>query len=245
MRFFRVHDIESTSKAQCCISTEIPELTLSNIIANMDRSKYLNDHERLNRYINKLRKVFKMIGEGINHLHLQGVIHGHLDMHTCGKFNDGWKVLDLIGSATIGSTITVKRTGYISPPEAVGTVEEPMRSIVANVSLDIWAFGKLMYEVLVGKQLIQIDQINSHKMVETDGIFLHKLRNWNEDDLSLVVAEVESAGVGTLAADLISHCLCPFPEHRPKDMRDVLSHPYWNESKSIQSSFRKTKRHYL
>lgn len=245
MRFFEVNDLESSSKPQFCISIDQPELTLSDIIFNMDRSKYLDDHERLTRYINKLRKVFKMIGEGINHLHSQGVVHGHINTNTCGKFDDGWKLLDLIGSNTIGSYLSTNRTSQSSPPEAVISEGKNMTSfrlsdhIVANISLDIWAFGKLMYEVLVGKQLIEID---SHKMVETDDLFLGTLKNWNEDDLSNVVTEIETAGVGTLAADLISHCLCPFPEHRPKDMKDVLTHPYWNELKSFQNNARKSKR---
>ncbi len=56
MRFFSVNNIESTSQPQYCIAIDVPDLTLSNIVSNMDRSKYLNDQERLNRYINKLRK---------------------------------------------------------------------------------------------------------------------------------------------------------------------------------------------
>ena len=245
MRIFQVNNLESSSKPQFCISIDQPELTLSDIISNMDRSKYLDDHERLTRYIYKLRKVFKMIGDGINYLHSQGVIHGHINANTCGKFDDGWKLLDLIGSDTIGSYLKTDRINQSSPPEAVigegkNTSNFKLSErIMANISLDIWAFGKLMYEVLVGKQLIQID---SHKMVETDDLFLGKLKNWNEDDLSNVVTEIETAGVGTLAADLISHCLCPFPEHRPKDMSDVLTHPYWNDSKSFQNVVKKSKR---
>jgi serine/threonine protein kinase len=247
MRFFHVDELESSNKSQnqFCIAIDDPILTLSKIIASMDRNKYRNDHERISRYINKLRKVFRMIGEGIYHLHQQGVVHGCIDTDSCGKFEDGWKVLNLIGSQYVGKPISSHRMGTSVPPEAVQITGRTNNISVraqtsANVSMDIWAFGKLMYEVLSGKQLLPVSGNNSinnnsdindsHKMViEEDKAFLRKLRNWNEDNLSFVVAEIEAVGVGTLAADLISHCLCPFPEHRPKNMKEVLAHPYWNE----------------
>lgn len=243
MKFFPVSELESSTKSQNqhCVAIDNPILTLSSIVSSMDRNKYTNDHERINRYIGKLRKVFFMIGEGINHLHLQGVVHGHIDATSCGKFEDGWKVLDLIGSQCKGKPFRNGRICSSIPPEAIqisGRTNSISISshIPADTSMDIFGFGKLMYEVFTGKQLIQIP-IDSHKMVDEDEFVLRALKNWDEKNLSSVVSEIESAGVGTLAADLISHCLCPFPEQRPTSMKEVLAHPYWNESKnSIQGS---------
>lgn len=243
MRFFHVSELESSTKSQnqYCIAINDPIITLSNIVSSMDRNKYMNDHERVNRYVGKLRKVFWMIGEGIHHLHKQGVVHGCIDAESCGKFDDGWKVSNLIGSQNVGKSFSISRVVNSIPPEAIHTNGRTTSIVVpveipANTSMDIFSFGRLMYEVFTGKQLISVD---SHKMVDEDDHFLLVLKNWNEENLCTVVSDIESAGAGTLAADLISHCLCPFPEHRPKSMKEVLAHPYWNESKNCSQGLNK------
>jgi len=235
MRFFHVDKLESSTKSknQYCIAIDEPILTLSNIVSRMDRHKYMNDNERIFRYMNKLRKVFWMIGDGVNQLHNQGVVHGRIDADSCGKFDDGWKLLNLIGSQRVGQPINANRLKHCPPPEAVHVSRRTGRVAVsksteANVSVDIFGFGRLMFEVFTGKDIISV---NSHKIADSDEIFLQALKNWDEDSLSTIVMEVESVGVGKLAADLVSRCLCPFPEHRPKNMEEVLSHPYWSESK--------------
>ncbi len=236
MRFFHVDEQESSNKShnQFCIAIYDATVTLSAIISSMDRNDIRNDYERINRYIAKLRRVFRVIGEGIYHLHQQGVVHGHIDADSCGKFDDGWKLVGLIGAQNMGQPMSIHRIGRSAPPEAIQVIGRTSRVSIqdhlpAVASIDIWGFGKLMYEVLVGKQILPVD---SHKMVDEDVTFLRNLKNWDEDSLGTVVAEIEEAGAGTLAADLISHCLCPFSEHRPKSMKEILAHPYWNENDS-------------
>ena len=257
MRFFHVGELESSTKMknQYCIAIDKPILTLADIISNVDRKKYLNDHNRMSRYMTKLRKVFWMIGEGIQYLHEQGIIHGHIVAKTCGKFDDGWKLLDLIGSCEIEEQLSSNRFGSSIPPEAVETIanhngrnnggkkKRLVEHMSASVSIDIFSFGKLMYEVFTGNKLIQEHNANSHKMVgkvngqiddnnnhQHDLESIEVLGNWDEENLSVVVSEIECSGVGTLAADLISHCLCPHAQSRPKSMNEVLAHPYWSSN---------------
>mmetsp|Transcript_13122 Transcript_13122/g.15281 ORF Transcript_13122/g.15281 Transcript_13122/m.15281 type:complete len:785 (+) Transcript_13122:341-2695(+) len=241
MRFFQVNKSESTNKAQnqYCIAVDSPSgITLSRIVSNMNSDRYQNDNDRLSRYISKLCKVFQMIAEGLHLLHQQGVVHGHIHAGACGKFDDGWKLMDLIGSQFIGKDLSIYRMDTSAPPELVrfeGRSKKPMvdEIVFARASIDVWGFGKLMFEVLTGKDLLPVD---SHKMVDEDEAFLRRLGSWDEDDLSNVVAEVEASGAGTLAADLVTHCLCPLPEHRPKSLKEVLAHPYWNDSKLARRS---------
>jgi len=179
-----------------------------------------------------------MIGESIEFLHDHDVIHGHLMLEFCGKFDDGWKLIDIAGAHNIGESMPLNHTNASAPPESVtfgnghsrgrGTPAFRER-ITASPSLDIWAFGKLMYEVLIGENILPIDPNQS---VGSDERYLYLLGNWNEESLKNIVADVEASGEGALIADLISHCLCPQPDDRPKSMQDVLSHAYWNSTSS-------------
>merc|ERR1719276_62498 len=100
MHFFRINSIDSNQNYgshQYCIAMDKPLLTLANIASSLEKKRYKKDLSRLHRHIWKLRKVFNVIGDGIYFLHQQGVVHGNIALDTCGKFDDGWKLLNLIG----------------------------------------------------------------------------------------------------------------------------------------------------
>jgi len=139
-----------------------------------------------------------------------------------------------VGVQFIGRDLPLVRFRRCAPPEAVLVVDDggggggrPRRfelseNFQASYSLDIWAFGQLMFETLVGKPLFRSSSDLDNNIRAT----VHILGGWNEDNLRDVIHEVEVAGIGTVGADLISHCLCPHPEDRPKSMEKISVHPY-------------------
>ena len=176
--------------------------------------------------------VLFQIAKGIEHLHNQGVVHGRICLDACGKFEKGWKLTDLIGVQFIGHKLPLSRYSNCAPPEAVQVLDNSAQcdnfcsrhtlceTMTATESLDIWAFGSLMYEALVGKPIFETLELK-----DTQTIL--KLGTWDDDNLRYIIAKVETCGIGTIGADLISHCLCPHPEDRPKSMGDIIGHPFW------------------
>jgi len=222
-----------------CVIIESPLLTLKSIVSSMAKQNYRTDHDRFEAYLEKIQKVFRKIGHSISMLHRQSIIHGNLQLDSCGKFEDGWKLTGLIGCQMNGNPMATAHMDAAVPPEVVTfkgaqrDTPQLLESYPASPALDIWAFGKLLYEVFVGKPLIPRE---SGKKMEDDKRYLHILGGWSEENLFQVVSNVEDSGNGTLAADLISHCLCKRPELRPKSMEDVLSHPYWSASPTQRRS---------
>jgi serine/threonine protein kinase len=202
----------------------------------MAKKEYKNDNDRLQAYLAKIRKVLKTIGNSICFLHKQNIVHGNLHSQCCGKFEDGWKLSEFLGVQSFGDLISTSHMIHSLPPESVtfkGGKGHVLKTITASPVLDIWAFGKLMFEVLVGKPLLPHDLTVDRKH---DQRYLQSLGNWNQDDLTDVVTKIENSSNGTLAADLISHCLCKRPELRPRSMDEVLSHSFWTASLSQRRS---------
>ena len=232
MHFFRINSIDSNQNYgshQYCIAMDKPLLTLANIASSLEKKRYKKDLSRLHRHIWKLRKVFNVIGDGIYFLHQQGVVHGNIALDTCGKFDDGWKLLNLIGVQNLGEEVVTSRMGFSIPPEGIKQRSARINeTLIASPTIDIWAFGKLLFEVLVQKPLISFD--SSESIERQDSRLLKELGDWNEENLGYVVAELEMIGIGHLGIDLISHCLC-HREERPQSMQEVMSHSFWNESR--------------
>jgi serine/threonine protein kinase len=222
-----------------CIIIECPLLTLRNIVSSMTKQNYRTDDDRLDSYMSKIQKVFRKIGHSISALHKHNIVHGSLQLDSFGKFEQGWKLKGLIGSQRKGNPMQTVHMDESVPPEAVtytgnhGEIPQLLETCPATPEIDIWAFGKLLYEVFVGKPLIPRE---AGKSMKEDQTYLHTLGEWNETNLMEIVATIEETGNGTLAADLISHCLCKRPERRPQSMEDVLSHPFWSASPAQRRS---------
>jgi serine/threonine protein kinase len=174
-------------------------------------------------------------------LHEVGVVHGDVCLENCGKFEDKWKLMSSLGMQPIGKRFDSARMGESSPPEAVEMLHNVVETrgqesssrratfkgdIVAGPAVDMWAFGKLIYEVLTGEPLIRFD---SNKDTRYDNRALLKLVGWNEGDLRNVVNSLEDSGVSNLGVDLVSHCLLPDPSERPSTMDEILDHPFWKD----------------
>jgi len=102
-----------------------------------------------------------------------------------------------------------------------GTRYSYKNEIVATPAVDIWAFGKLFYELLSGHELANCD--SPHQ-------FAKFLAHWNDEKLLNIIESLEKSAVDSLAADLVFHCLSTNPQNRPRSMSDVLSHSFWRSN---------------
>jgi serine/threonine protein kinase len=243
---FGVHEQDGQSSDatphQYCVAVELPSLTLDRVVVSMlENQDYKRNPDMRNRYFSKVCMVLRLIAKSIRHLHEVGVVHGDVCLGNCGKFDDKWKLMSSLGTQPIGKRFDSARMGESSPPEAVEMLRNVVETrgqetasrraafkgdIVAAPAVDMWAFGKLIYEVLTGEPLIQFDP---NKDTRHDNRALLKLVSWNEDDLQNVVDKLQDSGVSTLGIDLVSHCLLPDPGERPSTMDEILDHPFWKD----------------
>ncbi|KAK1748926.1 ankyrin repeat domain-containing protein [Skeletonema marinoi] len=121
-------NIPSGVKLYHCVAVSKSKLSLSRVVAGMPRNhEYRADLNLLKRYFSKVKSIMFRVGEGI------------FKLHACGPFS-------------------MTRLGAHSPPEAFVSSQKESSSasknpaLVAESSVDIWAFGKLIYEALWGNQ---------------------------------------------------------------------------------------------
>jgi len=248
---FAVHeDADDDIPQQFCVSVERPSLTLDRVVDGMRRNEeYRKNEDMRTRYLSKAAMVLRLVAKSVRHLHKLQYIHGDVCLATCGKFDDSWKMTNIIGSRRQGEFFSPTRLGESSPPEAVELLNEMIESsrdsgrkratfvseLEADPSIDIWCFGKLAYESFTGRKLIQFD---AEKFMRNDNRALLRLLRWNESDLRVVIDHLRDAGVSNLGADLISCCLLPIPEDRPKTMDEILDHPFWKDMRRRSASSR-------
>jgi len=166
------------------------------------------------------------------------IIHGHVDSHHIGKFRERWKVIGLPGSAVGGEQFETSRLGLHSPPEAYVSAHSKHSdglsiaslapSLKAEPAVDIWAFGKLMYEILVGESLFgdfseRDDLVHASKCILT----------WNDGHLREVSNKLFEERIGSTGVDLISCCLRPTKSARTRSMSDILQHPFWRDDNAF------------
>ena len=246
MFMFGVHessdDSSDNAPQQFCVAIELPSLTLERVVGGMLKSDELHRNPDMRtRYFSKVCMVLRLIAKSLRHLHEVGVVHGDVCLENCGKFDDKWKLLKTIGMQPIGKRFSSSWMGESSPPEAVELLRNVVETrgleatsrhvtfkggFVAEPSIDVWAFGKLTFEVFTGEPLIQFDP---EKETRHDNRALLVLVNWNEDDLRECIDIMKDSGVSTLGIDLVSHCLLPDPTERPASMDEILEHPFWKD----------------
>eukprot|EP00814_Leptocylindrus_danicus_P015920 CAMPEP_0116043830 /NCGR_PEP_ID=MMETSP0321-20121206/26644_1 /TAXON_ID=163516 /ORGANISM="Leptocylindrus danicus var. danicus, Strain B650" /LENGTH=645 /DNA_ID=CAMNT_0003524823 /DNA_START=138 /DNA_END=2072 /DNA_ORIENTATION=+ len=228
--YFCVHDFEAYSSAnmprQYCVAVERPNLTLSRVVAEISRDGL--DKEVQMRILTKVSMVLRLIGRCIRYIHSKNIIHGGISIHTSGKFGDVWKIMGATGLTTNGSDLHHSRVGSTClPPEYVQIDRrgDPSfkRILIAHQSVDVWAYGKLMYEVLTGNELIEFEE---EMEPQDDKKALYKLARWNEEELRRISIDLSIAGVSSAGVELVRLCLAPDRMYRPS-MVDVLQHTYW------------------
>ena len=240
---------------QRCVATERPRLTLAKVVEGMSKNGgYDNNQELRLKYSAKICSVLRLIGKALRHLHSVGVVHGNVSLETCGKFEDSmWKLLERLDVQAIGKPFDPTRFRHSFPPESLTTLsanDEQQREgmvfdsdspsvtfaddILADPSIDIWAFGKICYEGLVGKPLIEFDA-SANDSPSDDVIVLLQTAEWNISNMERVFADLLDSGIGESGADMITSCLFPQPEERPADMDEILDNSFWLEIRRHRS----------
>ena len=244
---------EQEAAQQYCISIERPRsITLDRVVEGMlKKGGYRHDPDLRRKYAAKVCAVLRLIGKGLRHLHASGGVHGNVCMETCGKFDHEWKLLGRLNVQLIGAALDPSKFQYSFPPEALVLEEKegvvydsdapPVAfntELVADPSLDIWGFGQLAYESILGKQLVEFDK---KKKTTEDAVSLLEVMEWDESNMRNVFEELLDSGIPESGADLIVSCLFPRPADRPKSMDDILSHPFWKEMRRYRERSSKSR----
>jgi hypothetical protein len=210
-----------------CISADKPRTSLANVTDGMP-------HHRRVKHFRTSRKIMRGIAKALSKLHGENIIHGSVHSHNVGKFGQRWKLTDLPGSVVTSELFAACRLGLHSPPEAFvlarcksnhkRSIAVLAPSLVAEPTVDVWAFGKLLYEVLVGESLFKdfmenVSNINASKCILT----------WNDKRLEKVSRKLSSEGIAATGVDLILNCLSPLRSTRFQTMPDILDHPFWRD----------------
>jgi len=175
-------------------------------------------------------------------------VHGNVCLETCGKFEDAWKLLERLDVQATGKPFDPTRFRHAFPPESLelSAEQEGMvfdsdsaavtftNNILSDPSIDIWAFGKLCYESLVGKPLIEFDT-NANESPSDDVVALLQTLEWDVSNMEGVFADLLESGIEESGADMITSCLFPRPEQRPSDMDEILDNPFWKEIRRHRS----------
>jgi len=222
-------NIPSGVSLEYCVAVNKSTMSLASVVSGMP------SHVRakagitvLGRYFGKIRSIMHRIAQALKQMHAKNIIHGHLDSYQIGKFDGRWKVTGLPGSLVTGGHFMSSRLGLHSPPEAFviahskysheQSVVTLAPSLTAEPSADVWAFGKLLYEVLVGESLF----------MEFSDILL-----WNDDNLSRALDKLMEERVGATGVDLIARCLCPIKSARANSMSDIIRHSFWKDENAF------------
>ena len=173
----------------------------------------------------------KRVAIALLHLHENGLVHSDFGPHSVGKFGPLWKLLGVGGCVPIGGATDPKH-GIYHCPEAI-KVEEvvvdgqerktaKVTSITASPAVDLWAFGHLIYESVVGAPL----SAYSHRGQRVKSANLAKIARWDESSLKRALKHIDESD--TLARDVVSKFLSPDPEQRYHSLRDAIADPYFN-----------------
>ena len=225
---------------------------MNRVVDGMTKKEgYQYDTELRKKYAAKMCAVLRLIAKAIRHLHECGAVHGNICMENCGKFEQTWKLLDIMGSQRSGALIPPSRYQRSFPPEVLqlddseGAICDSdntavsFKAVPASPAMDIWAFGKLAYEALVGKPLVDFD---SSKVPIEDVVSLLQILEWDQSNMKAVFTDLLESGVTDSCAELITSCLFPHPEDRPVSMDAIIQDPFWKDMRQYRERSSPSKR---
>ena len=222
------------------VSVEEPALSLRNVVKGMlDSEECQRDRSVRQRYAMKVFAVLRVVVRGLRHLHSMGLIHGKVNAENCCKYGDRWKLRGVLGSQKAGTAFKVSRFSSASPPECFESVDGSRKECMVSFksdftpsySVDSWSFGKMCFEVLVGRPLIQLDK---GQRFEDDQQAMRRILNWNDSDCVEVREDLRNVGVIESGIKLVARCLDPNPLNRPT-MGEIMSCGLWKELKNLGS----------
>ena len=218
---------------QFCISIERPQLTLGSVVQGMLGNDDCQTNEEIRRrYATKVFSVLRIVGKALSQLHAAGLVHGNISLTHIGKYENKWKVAEVLSLQRSGETFDPDRYSPSSPPESLvprhsGDAHEVefRTDMETAAAIDVWAFGKLAYEALVGEPLIMFDEASEF---DDDHRALMDILHWNEFNLDEVTDKLRRSAVLEMGVTLIVSCLSPSPEARPS-IGEILEHAVWKD----------------
>jgi hypothetical protein len=223
------------SRQQNYVAIEQPGLSLASVVAGMLRMTDCFPGSAIRKkYAVKVVAVLRIIVRCLRYLHSQGMVHGNVHVDTCGKYEETWKLSESWGITKSGEAVQAARLVSALPPEVVsrsgvlGTENSILEgTIVAEESIDVWAFGKTAYESLTGRSLLNIQGLSG----EERNHVLADIAAWSDSNLNYIKRELSNADVTSSFATLIASCLAPLGRDRPS-AAEILGHPSWKEMRS-------------
>lgn len=209
---------EAMAEPGYCITMEGADTTAENLMLDLRKAGKMFPG-----------KALKRIGISLLHMHEHGIIHGDFGTHNIGKFGSRWKLLGVGGSVPIGGATDPKR-GFYHPPESIfvdgkrsgaGKKTAVVKSITAETSYDIWAYGVVLFEAISGAPLAPYACRGKRAMTDAE---VSKIGNWDESSLRKALKTVPDQDS---ARDLLRQLLHPDPQQRVGSMRSVLEHTFF------------------
>jgi hypothetical protein len=238
---------ESPPPQQRCVSIEQPQLTLDKVVSGMlQNGGYSNNRDLRMKYAAKVCSVLRLVGKALKHLHASGIVHGNVCVETCGKFEESWKLRERLDVQVAGDHFDLSRFRGSFPPESLELLEQggdavydsddpPVSfrpKLIADPSIDIWSFGQVCYESLVGKPLVEFDK---RRRPSEDVASLLQIMEWDQSNMESVFTDLLESGIEESGAELITSCLFPNPKDRPASMDEILDHRFWRDMRKYRS----------
>jgi serine/threonine protein kinase len=115
----------------------------------------------------------------------------------------------------------------VSFDDAGPDIEFAPESVVADPSWDIWAFGLVMGQLILGQSMVQLPNFEKASDAHLKNLYQYdyeKLKKIHRASLKIA---------GQKSANLLSKCLQPIPDERPKSMSEILNDPYFEDINKI------------
>lgn len=164
------------------------------------------------RYAEKVFAVLRLVAKALRHLHSVGLVHGSVGAVSCAKYGSRWKLRNILG---------IERSGVASSAKSIGSETTGNAESMPDPTSDVWDFGMLAFEILVGERL------------SGDEMHLNDV-DWDRRK-TIAQQRLADASVSASGAELILSCLHPHRTSRPT-MADLLRHSFWKEFKRQNDS---------
>ena len=141
---------------------ELYDIIYRKIVKDGDKILKLSNRRNNTNYVklpDDKKHIIRQLAEGIKYLHDQGIIHRDLKPENI-MYNintEKLKIFDFGLSSKIENINTShKGTPLYVPPEKTSE----RNGVVIDVQFDIWSFGMIVYEIIVGKQYYMGQSVN-------------------------------------------------------------------------------------